>query len=154
MQYQYGLNEVDDLNWKRLLSARPKNDHLVMEFHGSFFFRPPRNTIVLIDSFYIELNTKLVAGNRRVTVTCSDVNGYYLWAVVSGFLHPASTNVNYAFSRGCNTSLVLGDWASICLPAIILTEGQQFFSVIDNLDATDEVSAGILQYRILRLNDV
>lgn len=154
MKYQYGLNEVDELNWKRLLSSRPQVDHLVMEFHGTFYFRPPRNTIVLIDSFYIELNAKLVVGNRRVAVTCSDVNGYYIWAVVSGFLHPASTNVNYSFIRGCNTSLVLGDWASVALPEIILTEGQQFFSVIDNLDSTDDVTGGHLQYRILKLNDV
>jgi hypothetical protein len=154
MKYQYGFDEVDELNWKRLLSARPKNDHLVQEFHGTFYFRPPRNSIVLIDSFYIELNAKLVVGNRRVAVTCSDVNGYYLWAVVSGFLHPAATNVNYSFSRGCDTSLLLGDWASVCLPGVILSEGQQFFSVIDNLDSTDDVTGGILQYRILELNNV
>jgi len=121
--FQYGLNESEPNNFKRLLSAESRL--CIPEKLGAtgYIFYVPSNCVYLLDSCYLLFSSKAAAGNRLVCATVYDASGHIIWRISSPSLQPANKDYEYIFLRDGAVSPVVANFINIHLPSIPLFPG-------------------------------
>ena len=152
MIFQYGRDEVDPLNWQRLLSAEVKKGIPIQTGPGTCEYYLPENSIYLIDSWFFQVQTSAIAHNRLVSLQVADKQGLNLWYSAPPFFQPASTIVQYNFVREILTSPLIGLTAAINIPNIPIMNCLEIFSTVSGIQIGDLVTFEHFYYRELLLN--
>jgi len=151
--YQYGRDEVDPDNYKRLLSSEPEKYIFIRHTATSYLpLRFPKDSIVLIDSFHHIITTGALTG-REARFSCFDDLGNRVWTAISSYNLGPNGGWYLFFCRGFQQAYTPRIFINIPLPSVIIKGG---WSVVPDptLQAGDTVSAdNTMWYHILRLNN-
>jgi hypothetical protein len=150
--YQYGVEEVDNQNFNRLLSAEPQL--LLRESDGTHALSLPipANQIWLIDSILFQVITDVTAVDRFVAVQVVNNFGANIWQIALAVAQTALSTVVYSFVRDSFNAFATNQFSNCRLPALPLKGGWVLNVSIPNFQPGDHVSGSEVSYRSLMLN--
>jgi hypothetical protein len=150
--YQYGIDEVDERNWQRLLSAELDMVIPVLNPAHGFILTVPAGEIFLFESVYFYLLPVDIANPRVPMIQYYRIGVYPIAKIAPPYTHNVLAARDYTFIRRCIDGQALSRFNHICLPDLVLSQNDTFSLYIFNGEAADTLGECKVYYRHVLLD--